>query len=241
MPNIATVEILKAGMRELIERVGQLLLRELRPNLRRLAVDEKCLAETDRLCHFRQLAGSERGLAARHHIALAGTADRSFEQHVARHLPAECVRRLQRDLPGRDRTGHGQRRERPARRDLVLAVFAIKLTGRPRAGRPRAHDGAHPALRLVDEPEGVAADVVHVRVSGGDRGRHGDHRLDGVAAVGQHGAAVLDRGAMRRANHAAAMPGGVKLGQASPAGMASASPRFCNSASTVGSRPRNAL
>ncbi len=83
VPDIAAVEILKAGMRELIERLGELLLRELRPDLRRLAVDQECLAETNRLVHFRQIAGRERGLAARHRIALTGTADRSFEQHVA--------------------------------------------------------------------------------------------------------------------------------------------------------------
>ena len=79
--------------------------------------------------------------------------------------------------------------------------------------------------------------MVHVRIDRGDRGRHRQHGLDGIAAFGQNRAAVLDGGRMRRGNDAAAMAGGVQV----HAGTASASPRFFNSASTVGRRPRKAL
>ena len=119
----------------------------------------------------------------------------------------------------------------------MIAGVAIKPRCRFRAGGPCPHDGAHAAGGLADQPEAVAADVVHVRIDRGDRGGHREHRLDGVAAFGQDGAAVLDRGGMRRANDAAAMSGGVEV----HAGTASASPRFFNSASTAGSRPRKAL
>ncbi len=40
---------------------------------------------------------------------------------------------------------------------------------------------------------------IHVRIDGGDRRRHRQHRLDGVAAFRENGAAVLDRLGMRRA------------------------------------------
>ena len=53
--------------------------------------------------------------------------------------------------------------------------------------------------------------MVHVRIDRGDARGHGDHRLDGVAAFGQNGAAVLDGGGMRRTDDAAAMSGGVKV------------------------------
>ncbi len=118
-----------------------------------------------------------------------------------------------------------------------MARIAIKLPRRFRSGAAGAHDGAHAAGRLADQPEAVAADVVHVRIDRGDRRGHRDHRLDGVAAFGQDGAAVLDGCGMRRADDAAAMSGGVEV----HAGTASASPRFFSSASTAGSRPRNAV
>ena len=69
---------------------------------------------------------------------------------------------------------------------------------------------AHAAVGLADQPEAVAADMIHVRIDRRDRGGHGDHRLDGIAAFGENGAAVLDGGAMRRADDAAAMAGGVQ-------------------------------
>ncbi len=92
-----------------------------------------------------------------------------------------------------------------------MAGIAIMLDRRFRAGAARAHDGAHAARRLADQPEAVAADMVHVRIDRGDARGHGDHRLDGVAAFGQDRAAVLDGGGMRRADDAAAMSGGVKV------------------------------
>jgi hypothetical protein len=92
-----------------------------------------------------------------------------------------------------------------------MAGIAIKLQRRFRAGAARAHDGTHAARRFADQPEAVAADMVHVRIDRGNRGRHRDHRLDGVAAFGQDGAAVLDRGRVRGGDDAAAMAGGVEV------------------------------
>ena len=58
-----------------------------------------------------------------------------------------------------------------------------------------------------------------------------------VAAFGQDRTTILDGGRMRGGNDAAAMSGGVER----HAGATSARPRFFNSASTVGSRPRKDL
>src|SRR5690606_21550139 len=122
-----------------------------------------------------------------------------------------------------------------ARGNLVVAIVAVEPRRGVGAGAAGSHDGAHAAGTLADQPEAVAAGVVHVRIDGGDGGRHGDHGLDGVAAFGQNGAPVLDGEGMRGADDAAPVAGGVEVHAAS------ASPRFFSSASTVGSRPRKAL
>ncbi len=118
-----------------------------------------------------------------------------------------------------------------------MAGLAIKPRRGFRTGAARAHQRRDLAVRFAHQPEAVAADVIHVRIDGGDRRRHRDHRLDRIAAFGENGAAILDRGGMRRADDAAADDR--RCGDSSYA--ASVSPRFLSSASTVGSRPRNAL
>ena len=91
-----------------------------------------------------------------------------------------------------------------------MAVLAIKLDARAAAGRSRAQDGADTAGGLADQPKCVAADMVHVRIDGGDRRRHGDHGFERVAALGEDQAAGFGGGAMRRRGYAAAISGGVK-------------------------------
>jgi len=76
----------------------------------------------------------------------------------------------------------------------VLPGIAIKPRRRLGAGTARAHDGAHAPRRLADQPEAVTADMVHVRIDRRDRRRHREHRFDGIAAFGQHRAAVFDSG-----------------------------------------------
>ncbi len=84
--------------------------------------------------------------------------------------------------------------------------------------------------------------MVHVRIDGGDGGRHGEHGFERVAALGQDLAAGFDGGSMRRANDAPAVAGCVQFhGVAQFAAAESAKPRLRNSASALGSRPRNAL
>ena len=80
-----------------------------------------------------------------------------------------------------------------------------------------------------------------MRVNGGDGGGHRHHRFDRIAAFGQDRAAGLDGGEMRRADDAAAMAGAVQIASCSIRPAVVAKPRLRNSASALGSRPRNAL
>jgi hypothetical protein len=52
--------------------------------------------------------------------------------------------------------------------------------------------------RLAHQPEAVAADSVHVGIGHRDGGRHGDHRFDGVAALGEDRLTGLGGEPMRR-------------------------------------------
>jgi hypothetical protein len=209
--DVAAVEIAEAGLRELIERGGKGGLLELRARHRRFAVSQKGFPETDRVLHLRQFFRRQPRLTARHRVALARVFDRSRQQQIERQLAAVRFRRVSSKHPRRHRARHCERGERAARRNLVMAGVAIKLQRRLGASAPRAHDGAHAAGGLADQPEAVAADMVHVRIDRGDRRGHRDHRLDGVAAFGQDGAAVLDRGGVRGGDDAAAMAGAVQV------------------------------
>ena len=83
--------------------------------------------------------------------------------------------------------------------------------------------------------------MVHVRIDGRDGRRHGQHRFERIAAFGKDLAAGFDGGGMGRANDAAAVAGAVQVHDGQLAAVDVAKPRCCNSASALGSRPRNAL
>ena len=84
--------------------------------------------------------------------------------------------------------------------------------------------------------------MIHVRIDGGDGGGHGQHRLDGIAAFGQHLPPGFDGRGVRRADDAPAVTGCVQIhGTAQCDVTGSAKPRFFSSASALGSRPRKAL
>ena len=92
-----------------------------------------------------------------------------------------------------------------------MSGVAIEADGGLRAGAARGHQRAHAAVGFADQPETVAADVIHVRIDGGDRRSHGDHGLDGVAAFGEDGTAVFDGDVMRRGDDAAAVAGTMQI------------------------------
>ncbi len=85
-----------------------------------------------------------------HRRALAGLADGMAEQHVERQRAAVRLRRLQRQHPAGDRARHRQRRERPARRDRVVArgrapAARARRPGPPPSARARAPTARAPA------------------------------------------------------------------------------------------------
>ena len=134
-------------------------------------------------------------------------ADRIREQDAERQLAAEGPGHVDRDLPAADGAGHGEGAQRARGGNRIMAEVAIGLDRRPGAGRAAGLDGSGPALCVGDQPEAIAADAVHVRVDNGDRGRHGDHRLDGIAALDQDALARLAGQMMGRRNGGVAKDG----------------------------------
>ncbi len=207
--DVAAIEVVEPGVGEVVERVGERALAEHRAFGGRLAVDEERRGEAGYVLELRELVSGEARLAARHRNAVARVTDRRREQPLERHPAAECARRLVRQRPAADRTGHRERRERPARRDRLM--LAIEIAPRLLARKARRLDRADATPRLAEQPEAVAADVIHVRIDGGDRGRHRDHGFDRVAAFGEHVAAGFGGGAMRRTNDGASMSSGMNI------------------------------
>ena len=221
------------------ERLREPLLFQCGSDRRRLAVDQKCCGEFRHVLELGKVLLGEPRLAARHGIAVAGVDDGRCQEDAERQPRAVGLRRLKRQHPAADGARHGERRERPARRDGL--VLAIKLQPRLHPGGTRRHDGAHAAGRLADEPEAVAAEMIHVRVDGGDRRRHGHHRFQRVAAFGEDRTAGFHGAEMRRADDAAAMAGTVQIHGFQFATAGSSNPRLRSSASALGNRPRNFL
>jgi hypothetical protein len=90
-------------------------------------------------------------------------------------------------------------------------MIAIEIDSGIGTGAAGPHQSMDSAARLPQQPESVAADVVHVRVDGHDGGRHGDHGLQGIAAFGQDRTSSLGGGMMGSGGDAAAMSGCVEV------------------------------
>ena len=193
-PDVAAVEILEPGAGEMRERVGERRQLADRAGRGGLALDEEGLGEAGRGAQRLGLVrlagalptarpGSPRGRSGRQRRGASASGSR----------PPSVLRVVERDLPAADRAGDRQGCIRPAPRDRVVALVAIALDRREAPGGAAGLDRAHASAGLADEPEPVAADRIHVRVDDRDRRRHRGHRLDGVAAFGQDGAAGLGR------------------------------------------------
>ena len=200
-------------MGKLFERRGERRLPQHVAGFRRLAVDQEGLREAGNGFQLARHRRREIGEAARHgRAALAGLGGGMAKQHLERQRAALCLGGFERrQHPATYCSWYCQCRERPARRDRL--VFAVKLRPRVLAGAAPSHQRADAARRLAEEPEAVAADTVHVRITHRDRRRHRDHRFERIAALGEHGAPCFGGRAMRRADDAAAMSGGVEVHQ----------------------------
>ena len=207
--DIAAVVVIEPGLGEMIERRRERRLPQRRAGIGRATIDQECRREAGDVLELGELLRREPGLAAGDGVAVLGVADRRSEQVGQRQARAMGAGDLERQHPAGDRAGHGERRERTARRDRLM--LAVKLAPRIGAGAAGSHQRAHAPRRLVHEPEPVAADLGHVRVDRGDGCRHRHHGLERVAARGQGGAPRLDGGVMRGGDDALAMSGGVEV------------------------------
>ena len=189
--DVAAIEVVEPGAPEVLQRRGELLRAARRAGGRDLAVDEEGVRETGGLLGGFELQRCRARGGRRLGIALAPEPHRVAEQVMQRQLAAEVLREIVGERPAADGAGDRDGGERAARRDRVVAELPIAFAGGAGAGRPAGFDVSDAAARLVDQPEAVAADGVHVGVDDGDRGGHADHRLDGVAAGGEDGAAGL--------------------------------------------------
>ena len=189
--NIAAITVVEARIGKLVERRRQRTLLHQVAGLGRLAAGQELRGKTRRILEFDELLVRELFLAARDGEAFAGVLDRSGEQHIERQAAAERLRAFKRLDPAADSGRHGQRREGTARRNFVVLAFAIEFLRGVGTGRAGGHNGADAAIRLAHQPEAVAADVVHVRIDGGDGRRHGDHGFERIAALGENVASRL--------------------------------------------------
>ena len=127
-------------MGQMLERVGEFCSAWPTARIRRLAVDQKGLEKPRRGLQLGVFLDGEPRLAARHRVALARVLDGGLKQHVERHaVPPLRLGRLERQHPAADRARHGERGERPARGNLVVAGIAIEAASvalRRRAPRP---------------------------------------------------------------------------------------------------------
>ena len=200
--HIAAIEVVEAGMGELVERVGKTRLAPDGADLRRLAVGEEVRGEARHVLQRLDIAHGLAPLRRAHRHALARVADGIAEEVAPRQPPAEAGGRLHGHRPARDRAGDRERRQGPARRQLVVAFLAVALDGGQRPGRAAGIDEARRPARLGDQHEGVAADRVHLRIDHRDGRRRRDHRLDRVAAGAHDLGRRFRRRPVRRHRHA---------------------------------------
>ena len=202
--DVAAIEIVETGAGELLERIGQAAGRERRALLGRLAVDEEGSGEAGSVDLLAAVGGEAPGVGAGDRIALAGERDGGLQQPRQRHPAALGAGGVIEKLPATDYSRHRERCERAARRDLLEPGLAIELPRGARPGIAAGLDVADAPGRLAEQPEGVTAEVVHVRIGDDDGGPGRQRRLERVAALGEHVPARLGRVAVRRGHHAAA-------------------------------------
>ena len=155
-----------------------------------MAVDQKGLGEPRQVAEFAEFSGAGAGLGRRHRRAVSGIANRILQQARQRQrFSGQRLRDLERFIPAADGPGDGQRRLRPAVRNLRQPGVGFRGGQRPR--RAAGVNGYRFALRRDDKPEAIAAQAVHMWVNHRNGGRRGDHGFYRAAAFAQHGNRAL--------------------------------------------------
>src|SRR5215207_4751156 len=93
-------------------------------------------------------------------------------------------------------------------------MVAIEFAAGALARKPGGIDHTHTAGTVTEQPEAIAANMIHVRVDDGNGRRHGDHRLERVGALAEDVASGFRGSVMRRSNDAAVMSGRMKFHEA---------------------------
>ena len=197
-PDITAVEILEPGIGKLRQHAGERRLAKHGALFGQLAFGEERGGEA--WCRRQRLefGGFVACHRSGHRKAFARKPRGVGEEIRERHAAAEALRELLGKCKTTNRAGHGERREGASRGDRVVALFAIARDRCLRARASASLDDAHAPPRVGDQPEAVSTERVHMRIDDRDGRRHGEHRLDGVAALGHHGAPALGRKPMRR-------------------------------------------
>ena len=123
---------------------------------------------------------------------------------------------LQSLCPAGDGAGHGQRRQSaPRRNGIAVPVLLIEFGRRERRRAATGGNADRRLARLLNDPEPVAANRVHMGIDDGDRRRRRNHRLDRRPAFGQNVATGKGGGQMRGADAAIEPRCGMQHGKTS--------------------------
>ena len=170
--------------------------------MRHRAAGQELRREARHVARLVELAARIGDLSLGHRAALAGIDDGVGEQAAERQRAAPQCRQAECRLPAGNRTGNGQRRQRPARWNRIKAPALIKGHIRQPHRRTAGINGHRRRAAVMHQPEAIAAKAVHVRIDDGNGRRRRHHRLDRVAAIAQHAQSGLRRQMMRRHHHA---------------------------------------
>ena len=175
-------------MGEVGQRFGELVLAPHVALLERLPLRQERGGEARRVLQVIALCGAR--LAGGHGRALAGEADCVPQEVGQRQAAAPCAGEFERLRPARDRARHGERGQRAVRRNrLLVPILEIAADCRLRPGGAECLEAADLAAGLANEPQAVAAQPGPLGVDDRKRRRHGDRRLQRVAALGEDGLA----------------------------------------------------
>src|SRR3954470_2563281 len=142
-PDITAIKILKPGMRELVERVRQFFGSPDRALFRKFPLDEKARGKSRRSFQHFEFERFAMRFGARLRITLASEMDGVLQQIGERQAPAKRLRKFMRKRPSTNSARDGQCRERPSRRDRVVAEPTIIADRRVAAGKAAGLNVAH--------------------------------------------------------------------------------------------------
>ena len=203
----APVEFLRTVGRDGLQRSGQVVLDEaaaLEP-VRVIDRPQRRLHLVRRVIHEEVGRGRRHApLPGRRRKALPRVGDRVGEEPLPVDPRAQALSTVSVRLPpARDGARDGEGRRPAARGDRCTVARAVGLEARRAGGAPGGVESEQvPALAVVNEPDVVAANAIHVGVDHGDGDRGGDGGVEGTASGPEDGQPRLGRQRVRRRDEA---------------------------------------